>query len=160
MFPSLIYKNVTESRWSHVRRTANEGSLGPVEDVNDAHMRCYEAKPGTGAPETKAVQAGDTVGFSVEWSLEHPGPLAFYMARAPAGKTAQEFDGDGDVWFKIWQDSPLFSSQGGVTWPSEEKHAVAVEVPRCLSDGYYLLRVESIALHNASQVGGAQFYMG
>ena len=150
---------MTEPEWSYVRRTANEVTLEPVVAVDDAQVRCYEGNPGTGAPQTKAVRAGDTVGFRVHWSLEHPGPLAFYMAQAPAGQTAQGFAGDGDVWFKIWQDGPLFSGQGNVTWPSENKYAVAVEVPPCLPDGYYLLRVESIALHNASHVGGAQFYM-
>lgn len=142
-----------------MRATANAVSRAGVEDVDDADVRCFEAQPGTGAPKTMAVRAGDAVGFRVEDSLEHPGPLAFYMARAPDGQTAEGFAGDGDVWFKIWQGGHLFSRQGGVTWPTEDKQSVDVEVPPCLPDGFYLLRVESIALNNASNVGGAQFYV-
>ncbi|KAF3111454.1 hypothetical protein TWF102_007118 [Orbilia oligospora] len=37
---------------------------------------------------------------------------------------------------------------------------VYVKIPRCLPDGEYLLRVEHIALHNAYQTGGAQFFLG
>jgi hypothetical protein len=36
---------------------------------------------------------------------------------------------------------------------------VSVTLPSCLANGDYLLRVEHIALHSASTVGGAQFYL-
>lgn len=34
-----------------------------------------------------------------------------------------------------------------------------VDLPSALPDGNYLLRVEQIAIHDASYVGGAQFYL-
>lgn len=37
---------------------------------------------------------------------------------------------------------------------------VSVTIPACVADGDYLLRVEHIALHSASSVGGAQLYIG
>jgi hypothetical protein len=36
---------------------------------------------------------------------------------------------------------------------------VSVQIPRCIANGDYLLRVEHIALHSASSVGGAQLYL-
>lgn len=48
---------------------------------------------------------------------------------------------------------PLTISPTGLT-------EVSVTVPSCVEDGDYLLRVEHIALHSASSVGGAQIYIG
>lgn len=36
---------------------------------------------------------------------------------------------------------------------------MSVQIPSCIEDGEYLLRVEHIALHSAGNVGGAQFYL-
>lgn len=33
------------------------------------------------------------------------------------------------------------------------------EIPQCIADGQYLFRVEHIALHSASTLGGAQLYL-
>ncbi|KAK8056601.1 hypothetical protein PG993_001828 [Apiospora rasikravindrae] len=140
-FPGLIYNGKTEADWSFVRETTNKYSHGPVQDVNDAQMRCYTAGSGSQGAGTKAVKAGDTVGFRVDSDLGHPGPLQFYMAKAPSGATAESFDGSGNVWFKIYQDGPSFAG-GQVTWPSAGKKEVSVQIP------------------NAGSVGGAQFYIG
>ncbi|KAK7908355.1 hypothetical protein PG985_015658 [Apiospora marii] len=158
-FPGLIYNGKTEADWSFVRETTNKYSHGPVENVNDAQLRCYTAGSGSQGAGTKAVKAGDTVGFRVDSDIGHPGPLQFYMAKAPSGATAESFDGSGNVWFKIYQDGPSFAG-GQITWPSAGKKEVSVQIPRCLPDGYYLLRAEHIALHSAGSVGGAQFYIG
>jgi hypothetical protein len=40
-----------------------------------------------------------------------------------------------------------------------DKGTVSVTIPKNLPSGDYLLRVEHIALHSASTVGGAQFYI-
>lgn len=34
-----------------------------------------------------------------------------------------------------------------------------MQIPKCVEDGEYLLRVEHIALHSAGSVGGAQLYL-
>jgi plastocyanin len=80
-------------------RTDRETSTGPVTDVTSSQIRCYELSPGTGAS-TYTVNAGDTVGFTAQSSVSHPGPLQFYMAKVPEGKTAATWDGSGNVWFK------------------------------------------------------------
>jgi hypothetical protein len=125
-----------------------------VQDVTSPQLRCYQLAAGSENASTTAVNAGDTIGFRVDPSVQHPGPLQFYMAKAPSGATAETFNGDGNVWFKIYQDGPTFGST--ITWPSSGLTSVSVKIPTCLADGYYLLRVEHIALHSASSVGGAQ----
>lgn len=117
-------------------------------------IRCYQLAPGNEGAKTMAVKAGDKVGFKT--NIGHPGPLAFYMAKAPG--SVADFDGAGNVWFKIYEDQPNFA-QSGLTWPTEGASKVEVTIPSCIEDGEYLLRVEHIALHSAQQEGGAQFYL-
>lgn len=42
---------------------------------------------------------------------------------------------------------------------STGKGTVSVTIPKCIPNGDYLLRVEHIALHGASALNGAQFYL-
>jgi hypothetical protein len=123
--------------------------------VSDSQIRCYEISPGSNGAGTKSVNAGDTVGFRVDGGIQHPGPLQFYMAKAPAGQTAETFNGDGAVWFKIDEEHPTVTS-AGLTWSSNGLATVNVKIPTCIAPGYYLLRVEHIALHSAGSTGGAQ----
>jgi hypothetical protein len=140
-----------------VRKTTNYQSNGPVTDVTSSQIRCYELSPGTGAS-TYTVNAGDTVGFTAVTSISHPGPLQFYMAKVPSGKTAATFDGSGAVWFKVYSQGATFSS-GQMTFASSGKTQVTFPIPKSLPSGEYLLRVEHIALHSAGSTGGAQFYI-
>ncbi|KAI1635450.1 glycoside hydrolase family 61 protein [Biscogniauxia mediterranea] len=157
-FPGLIYNGETQADWAYVRKTTNYNSHGPVQDVTSDQIRCYQLAAGSEGAQTMAVQAGDTVGFRVDPEIQHPGPLSFWLARAPDGSTAETFDGDGAAWFKIAQDAPAFGGGQAVTWPNAGLAQVEATLPACLADGYYLLRVEHIALHSASTEGGAQFY--
>lgn len=104
-----------------------------------------------------SVAAGSTVGFTAKASISHPGPLQFYMAKVPSGKTAANWDGSGTVWFKIFGQGPNFGSS--LTWASNGATQVNVKLPASLPSGDYLLRVEHTALHSASSAGGAQFYI-
>lgn len=44
--------------------------------------------------------------------------------------------------------------------PPTGKTQVSVQIPQCVANGDYLLRVEHIGLHASQSVGGAQFYIG
>ncbi|KAK3391645.1 glycoside hydrolase [Sordaria brevicollis] len=158
-FPKGYSTGAVSGEWEHIRMTENRYSHGPVQDVNSQAMTCYELNPGTGAPKTLNVAAGSNYTFTVDTSVGHPGPLHFYMAKVPAGKTAANFDGKGAVWFKIYQDGPTGLGTSNLKWPSDGKTEVSVRLPQCLANGEYLLRVEHIALHSASSVGGAQLYI-
>ncbi len=149
-------------------------------DVTSEQIRCYERNPGTGASGTYSVTAGQSLNYNAKASISHPGPMAFYIAKVPAGQTAATWDGKGQVWSKIYQDMPKLG--GSMTWPtngaplrsvplpahlpqltnlplSTGAKSVAVTIPRCLQDGEYLLRAEHIGLHSAGSAGGAQFYI-
>jgi hypothetical protein len=103
--------------WSAVRTTANYQNNGPVTDVSSSAVRCYELSPGRGAAATQSVAAGSAVTFKVSPNLFHPGPLLFYMAKVPAGKTAKDWDGSGNVWFKIYEEKSTVAN-GGLSWAS------------------------------------------
>lgn len=109
---------MTSAEWETIRITENFQSHGPVQDVTSAAMTCYQRDVGTGAAKIVPVQAGGTVSFTVDTSIGHPGPLHFYMAKVPSGKTAATFDGKGAVWFKIYQDGPAGLGTSSITWPS------------------------------------------
>jgi len=158
-FPRTKYGGAMSAEWETIRITQNHYSNGPVTDVNSALMTCYERDPGVGASQTVNVRAGSTFTFGVGSSVGHPGPLHFYMAKVPAGQTAKTFNGKGAVWFKIYQDGPSGLGTGSIKWPSDGKTEVSVTLPSCLANGEYLIRVEHIALHSASSVGGAQLYL-
>ncbi len=171
---------MTSAEWETIRITTNYQSHGPVQDVTSAAMTCYQRDVGTGAAKIVSVKAGGSVSFTVDTSIGHPGPLHFYMAKVPSGQTAATFDGKGAVWFKIYQDGPSGLGTSSITWPSSGsspippynnraltkpppptgKTTVTAQLPACLANGDYLLRVEHIALHSASSVGGAQLYIG
>ncbi|KAK6523992.1 hypothetical protein TWF694_005660 [Orbilia ellipsospora] len=173
-FPGLIFNGVTSADWTYVKMTTNHYSHGPVTDVTSTDMRCYK-DPTAAIASTASVAAGSTVGFRVDSSISHPGPLQFYMAKVPSGKTAANFEGDGQVWFKIYQNSATITSSS-ISWPSGRypskesslknlanllpgQTTVSITIPKCIPNGDYLLRVEHIALHSAGTSGGAQLYL-
>ncbi|KAF2681352.1 lytic polysaccharide monooxygenase [Lentithecium fluviatile CBS 122367] len=145
------------SDWSSVRQTVNYQSNAGLSDVSSDQIRCYTS--GTkSASSTTSVAAGGSVSFKASPNIFHQGPLQFYMAKVPAGKTAKDWDGSGQVWFKIYAEKASVSG-GQLSWASLNQGTVSVTIPRNTPSGDYLLRIEHIALHQASQVNGAQFYI-
>ncbi|OTB02943.1 glycoside hydrolase family 61 protein [Hypoxylon sp. CI-4A] len=157
-FPALIAGSASTNKWEYVRKTTNYQSNGPVTDVTSEQFRCYQLSPGNEGAKTMTVAAGSTVGFTADASVSHPGTLQFYLAKVPAGQTADSWDGSGSVWFKIHSEGPNISPSG-LTWPSQGAKQVTTQIPSCIPAGDYLLRVEHIALHSAGSVGGAQTYI-
>ncbi|KLU92589.1 cellulose-growth-specific protein [Magnaporthiopsis poae ATCC 64411] len=158
VFPNVANGNQRTGDWQAVRQTTNWQSNGPLTDVTSRQLTCYELSPGRAAPQTINVTAGGTVSFAARSSISHPGPLSGWLGFVPQGKTAATWDGSGSRWIKIFQDKPTVNGQG-LSWPSQGKTTVNFEIPRCVPAGEYLLRVEHIALHSASSVGGAQLYI-
>lgn len=111
-FGRLIYGGTTHNEWQYVRRTLNEWSNGPTDGVANSQIRCYEKTPGDTSTETLPVTAGSKIAFGVNSHVGHPGPASFYMAKVPNGQTAKTWNGEGAVWFKIWEEQTTFSSTG------------------------------------------------
>lgn len=143
--------------WQYVRRTANWQSNGPVQDVNSQAIRCYEAG-GRSSAQTLNVQAGSSITWQSAPNIFHPGPLSGWMAKVPSGQTAASWDGSGANWFKVYQEMPT-STNGGLQFASNNKASATFPIPQCIDNGEYLFRIEHNALHGASSVGGAQFYI-
>lgn len=162
-FPKVVYNGATSNEWQYVRKTENYQSHGPLTDTSSASMGCYQLSSGSEGAETLSVSAGDTVGFKLDPQIQHPGPLSFWLAKAPS--SVQDWNPTGDVWFKIWEDEPTITSSS-ITWSTDPLNdnkgadSVSVKIPTCIAPGEYLLRVQHIGLHSAQQVGGAQFYIG
>jgi hypothetical protein len=141
-----------------VRETTNHYSNGPVTDVTSDQIRCYELS-GRPSASTYSVAAGSSVGFQSVPAVFHPGPIQVYMAKVPSGQTAASWNpSTSQVWFKIYTEKPSFSSSG-ITFASENQSQFSFKIPSSLPSGDYLIRIEHIALHTASSVGGAQFYI-
>ncbi|KAH6857107.1 glycoside hydrolase [Chaetomium sp. MPI-CAGE-AT-0009] len=161
-FSKLIVNGVAEEReWISVRQTKNyQGNFG-VTDVNSQDIRCFQMKAGTA---TATVTAGDKLGFVAMSSITHFGPVSFYMARVPEGSNINTWEAAGNVWFKVAEISARPGAGGGLTsgedtWPAYNKKTVEFTVPKSVPSGKYLVRVESIALHQAQSAGGAQIYL-
>ncbi|TDZ22880.1 putative endo-beta-1,4-glucanase D [Colletotrichum orbiculare MAFF 240422] len=86
----------------------------------------------------------------------HFGPVMVYLSKVSDAKTA---DGSSSF-FKIGEYGYTVADK---TWGTDVLNAncgkFEVTIPAGLTAGDYLLRAEAIALHTASQPGGAQFYM-
>ncbi len=118
VFPSLIANGEKTPEWAYVRQWTGYYSNGPVTDVSSVNIRC-NVDAATKSAKTMDVPAGSTLGFTAKASISHPGPMLFYLAKVPAGKTAADWDGSGSVWFKVYQDGPNFGT--ALTWPSQGK---------------------------------------
>ena len=178
-FSKLIINGTPETaEWTTVRQTKNYQTNSGVTSVTSADMRCFQNRAGTA---TATVAAGDNLGFVAMSAVTHFGPVQFYMAKVPDSANINTWEASGNVWFKAGSISAVQGSgpltSDAKTWPAyrtwasfshlihvmlihgEEKSTVEFQIPKNVPSGKYLVRVESIALHQAQNVGGAQIYL-
>lgn len=105
--PRTSRKRLTNTKvakqWARARRPVrphdgNNITLYP-ETAGANTKECYQSN--MQGSETLDVQAGTTINFNARASISHPGSLNVYMAKAPAGTPVSEWDGSGNVWFKV-----------------------------------------------------------
>ncbi|KAF2129794.1 lytic polysaccharide monooxygenase [Dothidotthia symphoricarpi CBS 119687] len=147
-------------------------SNNPILSVTDQNIACNSGYSQPVSTKVIDVKAGDKVG--VQWGhviggaqypndLDHPiasshkGPTIFYMAKVDNATTASP---TGLKWFKVAEDGLDSAGKWGVDRMIAASGWQDMTLPTCLAPGQYLLRAEIIALHSASSVGAAQFYMG
>jgi hypothetical protein len=157
-FPRLVINGQSESSdWTSVRQTKNAQSKEGVLSVGNGDLRCYSSGS---APSVASVPAGATVYFVSSQQVNHPGPTQYWVAKVPSGQSAKSWNGDGAVWARLSTTKPTVDSNKQQHWPGENLYrTVDFTIPSSLAPGEYLLRVEQIALHQAQQQGGAQFYI-
>ncbi|RKF54013.1 putative endo-beta-1,4-glucanase D [Golovinomyces cichoracearum] len=169
LFTNLYVNNANQGDGTCIRMPKNPStSTYPVTDLQDSAMVC--GFDGTnGVQRVCSVPKGSQLGFEYRLypdgkrpgSIEpsHKGPCAVYMK---AVASAPEATGEGDGWFKVWDEG--YDSNAG-KWCSdkviENNGILNVNLPRDLAGGNYLVRSELLALQEADKSPPEpQFYIG
>ncbi|KAG8703409.1 hypothetical protein FRC11_010751 [Ceratobasidium sp. 423] len=133
----------------------------PVKNLQSKDLICgFGAAPGSVVASAKPGDTlvyswGNAVAEDGNW-IHDTGPMMTYFAQVPADQTADTFTGEGANWFKTdeagkknnkWVQASLMT---GATFKTK--------IPETLANGDYLVRHEIIALHNAENKGGVEFY--
>ncbi|KAI0424246.1 endoglucanase II [Xylaria sp. FL1042] len=150
IFQQLTAGSTKFDVYQYIRKNSNYNS--PVTDLASDDLRCNVGATGTGT-DTIEMQAGETFTFTLDVAVYHQGPISIYMSKAPGA--AADYDGSGE-WFKIKDFAPTFSG-GTATWDLSQTYSY--EIPTCIEDGEYLLRIQSLAIHNPWPAGIPQFYI-
>jgi len=141
----------------------------PVYDVTTTDLICQTA--GSTSSQVISVAPGDKVGAWFQHVLggaqysgdpdnpiasSHKGPITAWLAKVDNAATT---DKTGLKWFKIWEDTfDTGTKKWGVDNMIANSGWAYFNIPTCVAPGDYLLRVELLALHSASNLKGAQFY--
>ncbi|KAL2120949.1 hypothetical protein VTJ04DRAFT_4976 [Mycothermus thermophilus] len=149
IFQQLTVAGTKYPVWKYIRRNSNPAWLqnGPVTDLASTDLRCNVGGQVSNGTETLTVRAGDQFTFHLDMAVYHQGPTSLYMSRAP-GKV-EDYDGSGP-WFKIYDWGPT-----GNNWVMRDSYTY--NIPRCIPDGEYLLRIQQLGLHNPG--AAPQFYI-
>ncbi|KAH8828785.1 glycosyl hydrolase family 61-domain-containing protein [Flagelloscypha sp. PMI_526] len=143
-------------------------SNSPVTDVTSADLACNVNATATsgvcpvtaGSSVTVEMhqQPGDRSCANQAIGGNHFGPVIIYMAKVTNASTAV---GSTAGWFKINQAGLVSSNPDyfGNQVLNDNCGHWTFTIPKDIANGDYLLRAETIALHVAGGVGGAQFYM-
>jgi hypothetical protein len=150
IFQQLSVGSTKYPVFQYIRKNSNYNS--PVTDLASNDLRCNEGATGAGT-DTVAVKAGDSITFTLDTAVYHQGPISVYMSKAPG--SASSYDGSG-AWFKIKDMGPTFSG-GSSSWPMTLTYQVTL--PVCIPNGEYLLRIQSMAIHNPYPAALPQFYI-
>lgn len=169
LFTTLYVNNVNQGDGTCIRMPKDSRTAtNPVTDFNDNAMVC--GFDGTqGVKRVCPVPQGSQLGFAFRTfpdgtepgSIEpsHKGPCAVYMKSVTS---ASESSGEGDGWFKIWEEGYDTRAR---KWCSDKvidnDGVMNIKIPDDLAGGNYLVRTELLALHEADKSPpDPQFYIG
>ncbi|KAI0401485.1 endoglucanase II [Xylaria palmicola] len=150
IFQTLTAGTTKFDTYQYIRKNSNMNS--PVTDLASNDLRCNVGASGSGTG-TIDMTAGEAFTFSLDTPVYHQGPISLYMSKAPGAASA--YAGDGE-WFKIKDFGPTFNG-GSASWPLAGSYSG--QIPKCIENGEYLLRVQSLAIHNPWPAGIPQFYI-
>lgn len=133
----------------------------PIPLVTSPEMKCGWYPANSPANRKCPIAAGSSIG--IQWhhnsnspsddiiDPSHVGPIMFYLAKSDSG--------DGDVWFKIYEDG-FANGKWAVDRLIANRGRIDITIPSDIAPGNYLLRGELIALHGAYALNGVQPYVG
>ncbi|KAF9531121.1 endoglucanase-4 [Crepidotus variabilis] len=138
---------------------ATKPDSGFIADPKSGDITCSignsKLPPG---PITATVAAGGTVTAQWNtWPTGHYGPVLNYMAKCPSSGCSSWKADTGSPWFKI-QQSVYTNGEWASDTLAKGGFKYDVHIPKNIAPGDYILRHENLALHGASNIGGAQFY--
>ncbi|PNH43714.1 hypothetical protein VD0004_g3788 [Verticillium dahliae] len=133
-----------------IRQNTNQNH--PVTDLASPDLRCNVGGASGAQTSVIDVKPGETFSFTLDTAVYHQGPISFFLSKAPSSVRA--YDGSGK-WLKFKDIGPTFSN-GQATWPLRQTYEG--QIPTCLPNGEYLLRVSQLGIHNPWPAGIPQFY--
>ncbi|KAK4161231.1 glycosyl hydrolase family 61-domain-containing protein [Cladorrhinum sp. PSN259] len=151
IFQQLTTGSTKHGVFKYIRQNSNYNS--PVTDLSSKDLRCNEGGASGSGTETIDVRAGDSFTFNLDTPVYHQGPVSIYLSKAPG--SAADYDGSGP-WFKIKDWGPTFSG-GSASWTLTGSYTA--NIPVCIPNGEYLLRIQSLGIHNPYPAGTPQFYI-
>ncbi|KAI5918132.1 putative endo-1,4-beta-glucanase [Camillea tinctor] len=133
--------------------------------VNQSGYQTEEIICHRGATNAKTharINAGDTIHIQWNgWPESHKGPVMDYLASCGAA-SCETVDKNALQFFKISEAGLINGTSAPGIWASDQlianNNSWVVEVPTQVRPGFYVLRTEIIALHNASNATGTQNY--
>ncbi|KAI1450368.1 glycoside hydrolase family 61 protein [Annulohypoxylon stygium] len=166
-FTTLFVNDVSQGDGTCVRMSMDPQTCSyPVAGIDSDDMACGASGNQPVAFSCPAPAGGK---LSFEWrewadaeqpgalDISHKGPCAVY-AKQVQNMTTDSAAGPG--WVKIWDEG--YDDSAG-KWCTEKlihnNGLMSIDLPEYLSDGYWLIRPELLALHQADK-GDPQFYTG
>jgi len=162
MMTSITINGVNQGDGACLRIPKN---TDPFMDVSSNDMAC---NIGGGNKVTKTCAASAGASVTVQWrtwpdgshndpiDVSHQGPCSVYMKKMGNNGTGTAA---GSGWFKIWNDG-VVNGQFCTDRLRKNNGTMTLKIPQDIEGGYYLFRAEHLALHEAKDIGGAQWYMG
>lgn len=172
LFTNFFVDDVPQGDGTCVRMSDNiqEATfpIRPIGAVTSEDMACG-VNGKNGVPRVCGANAGSKLTFEFrDWpdgtqpgsiDISHKGPCSVYMKKVDNAITDQAI---GDGWFKIFEED--YDDAAG-KWCTEKlipnNGHLSVDIPKDLAPGYYLVRPELLALHQADKSpADPQFYIG
>ncbi|KAL9129031.1 MAG: hypothetical protein Q9217_002401, partial [Psora testacea] len=167
---NFFIDGVNQGDGTAVRMSNNMGKATfPINSITSPDMACG-VNGEAGVARIAATKAGSTITFEWrEWpdgsqpgsiDISHKGPCAVYMKKVDNAAANNNAAGGG--WFKIMEDGYDSAANKWCTEKLDPNNGhLAATIPSDLAPGYYLMRPELLALHQADKTPpDPQFYVG
>jgi hypothetical protein len=151
IFQKLDTASSTGAVWDAVRHHTNGNS--PVTDLSSTDLRCNKGALDGSSTSVRSMKAGEKFTFTLDTAVYHQGPTSVFLSKAPS--SVQSYSGDGK-WAKIADIGPTFNG-GSASWQLAQTYSF--NLPTCIPDGEYLLRIQQLGIHNPWPAGIPQFYL-
>jgi len=132
-------------------------SYDPILNPTAATIHCNNDGSTGPAPKSISIAAGqELTAYWPQWTHAE-GPITVYLSRCP-GTDCSSYSSSGAKWFKIAEAGLLSGTLGAGKWANGQLMANlkwTAKIPATLQPGPYLVRFETLALHQANT---PQFY--